>query len=777
MKLPSVLLQFVKRSSLLTAGCSAALRRGRGLIVPALMFGCAPPTPAEVVRLGNAQLQIGIEPRLGHLVELVDGATGHNFIQTTNLGALWELELSGGAEPVLHPARARSFASRALTGVAAHELVWSDFDVVAAPRLQVRVHIAFEVDQPMSRWGLAVEGLGGLRLGAIRFPRVINLQAQPAERLAVPVWMGQQAANPRALLSPVQGPPQRWEWHYPGLLSLQCLALTSAGGVSCYLACDDAGDYLKDFAAFATTNADLNLEIRHRPEPAQNPAQRYELPYSVVLGSFRGDWFQAAERYRAWATNQSWAHASRLQNGLAPAWVTNTALWVWNRGASPGVIEPAIALQRALGLPVSVFWHWWHGCAYDTGFPEYLPPREGEAAFRAALQTAHAHDVRAIVYMNQRLWGMTTASWTNENAARFAVKAADGQIHPEVYNTFSKLPCASMCMGTEFWRHKYASLATAAFRGLGVDGIYMDQACSSLACYDPAHGHSLGSGTYWMRGFQKLAAAIRQQNQVRAGPALAGEGCGENWLPHLDLMLALQVSRERYAGADGWETIPFFHAVYHDYAIFFGNYSSLTAPPYDELWPAEFAPKEPLKLLDRKFATQFRLEQARAFIWGQQPTLANFRTNQLTERAEELAFVLKLARLRAQALPYLLHGQLLPPPEYADAATVIPMSRLSIYAGQQGGVREFEQSEPLLHAATWRARDGAIAVVVVNIGATPMAPRLTLDRQQHHLPATGRIQRTDASGRRQVGAFAGREVVLQPALAAADACILELRAD
>ena len=35
-------------------------------------------------------------------------------------------------------------------------------------------------------------------------------------------------------------------------------------------------------------------------------------------------------------------------------------------------------------MPVSVFWHWWHGCAYDAGFPEYLPPREGTDAFKTA---------------------------------------------------------------------------------------------------------------------------------------------------------------------------------------------------------------------------------------------------------------------------------------------------------------------------------------------------------------------------------------------------------
>ena len=36
-------------------------------------------------------------------------------------------------------------------------------------------------------------------------------------------------------------------------------------------------------------------------------------------------------------------------------------------------------------------------------------------------------------------------------------------------------------------------------------------------------------------------------------------------------MLALQVSHERYAGPDGWDTIPFFSAVYHGYGVFYGN--------------------------------------------------------------------------------------------------------------------------------------------------------------------------------------------------------------
>ena len=71
--------------------------------------------------------------------------------------------------------------------------------------------------------------------------------------------------------------------------------------------------------------------------------------------------------------------------------------------------------------------------------------------------------------------------------------------------------------------------------------------------------------------------------EVRGEIVLAGEGCGEAWLPYLDLMLTLQVSRERYSPPnDPWEVIPFFQAVYHPYAVTYGSYSSLTMPPYDE---------------------------------------------------------------------------------------------------------------------------------------------------------------------------------------------------
>ena len=707
----------------------------------------------DIFGMANGRLEIGVGHEHGELVRLTDAHTHQNFAGTASAGAgLWELKLFP-AEKILSPAGAKSFQCQPINGKEpALRLTWEGFEVAAAPALRVEVVVRLEPGQPMSRWELGVTGLGELGISQVRFPRIVNIPRQENERLAVPVWMGQQTAESRKGFVGEDKGGRREQWEYPGLLSMQCLAFYRQDGPGLYVACDDVAGFNKAFAFFGDSRGNVGCEVLHLPErlPASNDA--WWLPYAVQLGTFEGDWFTAAERYRAWATNQVWAKESRLAQGRVPDWALNTALWVWNRGRSPNVLGPAQVLQEKLGLPVSVFWHWWHGCAYDTGFPEYLPPREGAESFTSALADAQANGIHAIVYMNQRLWGMTTRSWHDESAERFAVKGADGKVHPEVYNTFTHEPCASMCMGTEFWRQKYAGLAVRAVTELGVNGVYMDQACSSLACYDPSHGHPVGGGVYWMQGFRALASDIRTRCDSRREPVvLAGEGCGEPWLPYLDLMLSLQVSRERYLAPDGWDTIPFFPAVYHPFAVAYGNYSSLTMPPYDELWPAEFAPKEPLKLLDRKYSRQFCLEQARAFIWGQQPTIANFLPAQLEDRAGELEFVLRLARLRSRATKYLLHGTFLRPPQLLGPVAILDISRLSIYAGRQGGLTAFQKASPLTLASAWRAPDKNVAVAVASIADEPVHVTLVLPSGAYDLPQGSSVYQMDEKGRRRIG--------------------------
>jgi len=707
----------------------------------------------------------------GSLVSLLDKQTGHEHVAADAPGSLWALELPQQAGGTLLPEHALQFECR-------HEdndphrvrLFWTGFNRDAMPALSVSVGVRLDRAARAGRLSIRVQGLDGVVPRVLCFPRIGAIAPQESEVLAVPYWMGEKTTQARQLLSPTSGQAQRREFAYPGILSMQCIAFYRESGPGLYLAADDVAARSKSFAAFGNGRGGIGLEVCHFPGADATAQGTYEPPYEVVVGLFEGDWITVAARYRQWALEQPWARRSRLKQGRTPDWVRNTGFWVWNRGRSDGVLPPAAAMQDYLGVPVSVFWHWWHGCAYDVNFPEYLPPREGTDAFRRAVRQARQHELNPIVYMNQRLWGMTSESWVSKQAEHYAVKKPDGTVQPEVYNTFTRSPMASMCMGTAFWRDTYAGLSQAVYNDLGVSGIYMDQACSSLVCYDTEHGHAPGGGTYWMEGFRALESDIRERCP---GVALAGEGCGEAWLPHLDLMLSLQVSQERYAAPGQWEPIPFFHAVYHGYSVLYGSYASLTRPPYDLLWPRDSAPAQPLQLLDEKFRHQFRLEQARSFVWGQQPCLANFQPEHLVERKTDLAYIKQLVQLRQAALPYLLYGTFIRPPRMDIPDMEIDMSRLSIYAGQQGAVQAYRKRVPQYLAGAWRADDGGIAVAIANIADADHPIRFALSREEHGLPERGRIYKRLPASRTEMGRFENGQAIVTDTLAPAGAAIYE----
>lgn len=105
------------------------------------------------------------------------------------------------------------------------------------------------------------------------------------------------------------------------------------------------------------------------------------------------------------------------------------------------------------------------------------------------------------------------------------------------------------------------------------------------------------------------------------------------------------------------------------------------------------------------------------------------------------------------------------------------MSRLSIYAGQQGGLKEFQKTVPLVLASVWRAADGMVAIAVASIADRPLAPTITFDAIKCGLPKRGLVYALEDSGAKRVGAFHGSIFRLKPHLAPLDICVFELRAD
>jgi len=344
---------------------------------------------AAAVTVETADVALRFDASRGHLISLLDRPAGHDHLAADARGSLWVLELPEQAGGVLRPEHARQFAyQREGDHPPELHLSWSGFGREALPALSVSVRVRLDPAARAGRFSIRVQGLNGAVPRVVRFPRLDAITPQEAEVLAVPYWMGEKTTQARQLLSPASGKAQRREFSYPGLLSLQCLAFYREDGPGLYLAAEDIEARSKSFAVFGDGQGGLGLEVCHFPGADTAAAAAYEPGYEVRIGLFQGDWMTVAAMYRAWAWRQPWVRDSRLKQGRTPDWVRETGFWVWNRGTSDEVLPPAAALQDYLGVPVGVFWHWWHGCAYDVNFPEYLPPREGADAFRAAIHQA-----------------------------------------------------------------------------------------------------------------------------------------------------------------------------------------------------------------------------------------------------------------------------------------------------------------------------------------------------------------------------------------------------
>lgn len=719
--------------------------------------------------LSNGKFELTFKSASGELEKMVSVTENTSFLvnEVMSGGSPWEITIDGMGKSERIDARAASnfSASQTTNGL---ELTWAGFEGLPDD-FRVTAYIGLIPDSAMSTWRIRVDGTGGLLIRKVTFPRVVGLQDLGEEELAAPDWMGALLKSPREVLTPGGA---GFAWEYPGQMSMQFITLYNPQGAGIYLASDDSLAYSKTFTLSVDSTGMLVYGVDNYP-PYDEQLTSYEPPYAFLIGGFRGDWFTAAQIYKRWAEKQHWCRDSRLINGKVPDWIENTSYWVWNRGRAANVLPPAVGLGKRLDSRVSVLWHWWHGGSYDDSFPEYFPPRDGSTVFKTAVREAQQHGVNALVYMNALKWGPSTQSWVDEGAERFAAKDIDGKMLSHVYNIFTNKALTNMCEATDFWKQKYASLVDTAVNQYGLGGIYMDQICLNRRCYDPTHGHSVGGGNYWMANVAKKDRLIRSKFPTDGKQALAGEGVGENWLPHLDLFLALQVSKERYAGVHDWQTIPLFQSVYHAYGITFGNYSSLLTPPYDEKWPQDQAPDDTETPLDTEFNSQFLMEQARSFVWGMQPMIANYQPFLDTIRKEEIDFIERLAHVRQAGLDYFVFGEFLRPPHLEIPKENIAISRLSIYAGRGGNVTRFESEFPSVYASAWRSKEGKAAVALASISGQNYDVDFVVNAAEYGIGDRGTIYLHDENGKHRLGEYRGNSSAISFSLPPRGICFVE----
>jgi len=500
------------------------------------------------------------------------------------------------------------------------------------------------------------------------------------------------------------------------MCGMQFAALLDPEHGNTYFDCRDPEHVVKWFGfAVSEDGGEIECSAIHALPLGETPAESGRIPYESGVAAFSGGWYEAAQIYRKWALGQSWHRNAPVDNPLR-----DLGLWVWNRGLSTEALPPVERLQRDLpGVPVALDWYWWHSNPYDTDYPDFWPPREGEETFRRQVENLTEQGIFTQVYVNGVCWDLDTPSFAEGGGESIVVKR-DGEPLAYEFNKYNHHRLGFMCGEAPKFQDRISELV-AKLRSCGLSGQYLDMIgnCSYNPCYNPLHRHEKGGGNASVRGFRTMLERLRRENP---GYPLSTECANE---AYMDLVAGAIVcnstAAERLLG-DAIEPLPLFPAVYHGRLALFGSYALPDGvTPWDPLWPPEDRWKNE-KPWHKLYPEQFYVEMARPVIWGAQPMVCNLtqRVQEDREYAELYRFLLESARFYHANRDLLFDGEMLSPAGFHCGTRQVKFQQRMIFT-KETACGELERELPALLHSVWRAPSGAEALVLANYTAEPQS--------------------------------------------------------
>jgi len=707
--------------------------------------------------LENQHVALGFSQRQqGALVSVLDKQTGCDLIRDSAArGLLWKLAVRRQSDHQLVWVRSADTTrlecrQEERDGVATLSLTTSGLNLeslnpesaILDPSFSVTVHVSLPADSALSCWRVEVTGLGqDAALHELTCPIVTGLvklgDPAPGESLAGPIQgEGYVFHNPypvrdRLPLCSGAGPEQAqvglgsFTGRYPGSLSLQMYAFYH-DRAGLYFAAHDAGQHAKELAMGPWPEAETPV-LRMSHFPGEIPGQPVTIPYDAVVGVFHGDWHDAADLYKAWATRQWWC-AKRLEERDVAGWLRTGVGGVYQMSnyhipkitlnhAVDQIAGTVNDLSRAAGVPlIGLVFNWEQGGAW-TGPKGFFPPREGREPFRAAMAKLRAAGNHGMVYITGGVWYIrntydplwdSSAVFDTEGVPH-AFKGPDGTA--EIESWYPGWKSAWLCPHGDYLKELTAALVLDCL-DLGVTVVQIDNfpIGGSRPCYDPAHGHPPGDGAWRGRAWNNILAEVRRRAKARNPDcALSTEGIAECYIPWIDLYDQRAGNMEYfghyYPGQPmGGEVIPLFNYVYHEYV---GAYHAA----YPEC--------------NRPEVLYWTRGLAKALTQGVVPTGGRYFPDPPADNPVTIGFYQKIVRTAKACWPWIMFGEMLRPPAIDVPDITAQYCKFNYVPEKQehriDPQQRHEVRDRAVQHGVFRGPDGSIAYVLANASEEPVA--------------------------------------------------------
>lgn len=703
--------------------------------------------------LGIEFLQAGDGLRLSRLVGRQQGG---DFLASNSrraAGGFWQLVLRrdrgrDGHEVTVSSRDAATVSSRCEGGPAERtlRLRWQGLAVADEPNaLDAEVTVALSANSPLSRWRIAVTNRSRTwGLWKVLFPSIAlaPIGGDPAKNyLTLGRARGIVVRDPfQPTNGPAFGVSSSTGLNWPGSLNMQFQALYASDGAGFYLATHDGGGFKKTFYVLPQRGQPaLDYQVGHWPANMGWPAEDFHLSYDVCLGPFRGDWFDACQLYRQWATRQAWcACGPRAMRRDVPRWFKESpaAFYLMNyygESQVPMFRQRIGDYSRLLGVELPVTWYVWKkhvpemtdynrpgspwrvpearaypcGNIHDGNYPR-LPalPSFGEACRSVAAQGAH---VQAYVCAQIYDPGLNENAPYAAEARPSVIRDVHGELQAAERNKVGWL----MCGRTKWWQQRLAETVTELVHREHVGGIYFDTFYGGyVQCFDTSHGHSHGGGRDPYLADRELSTVVRGAMK-RAAPeaVMTGENPAETAIDLLDGFL--------YRWTMWPDMQPLLATVYGDYICRHGMQLDVAS---DAFWG-----QAAVLFTEGAQMGWFPLHGGTHYLEG-------FEAG--SKSTEKMRFFRKLARhwrLEAGGR-YLAYGRLLRPLRFAEPS---PLPMVTFTDTSIGPYQDGRITVPALMSGVFKAADAdRLAVFIVNVSDRPIAFRFELTPDRYPLAAS-----------------------------------------
>jgi len=536
-----------------------------------------------------------------------------------------------------------------------------------------------EVDNPSTTWTVR----------NITFPQVSLGKIGGTEEndfLVIPHGSGELRRSPIKTKAKFSG-------RYPGGWCSTQLFCHYDADCGLYFGIHDPFASTKDFTVKPGDASSAEILIAWPAPDSGVPGNDWRCPGEAVLEIFEGDWFDAAQIYKKWVSKEGgwWPEKGKWGRRDTPPWFEETAVWALTGGSPEQVVEPVKKFAEYMGVPTALHWYNWHVIPFDNDYPHYFPYKKGFPEGVKALQQA---GVRVMPYINGRLWDTDLDDFKN-NAVRFCTKDEKGQPYIETYGSGAKL--CPMCPTTGLWQRTVQDLVLRLVSPeVNVDAVYIDQvaAATPRLCFDRTHGHLLSGGHWWNTGgyWPMLENLQNRMSQLYPDKALTTECNAEPYAHIFDGYLTWHFQYQ--------DQIPLFAAIY-------GGKIQLFSRAYQgDSWKG----------------LAMRMKTGQALVFGEQ---LGWISPRVLSDDESAAFLRRMARLRYALRDYLAKGEMARPP-------LLKGNIPTVTADWQWWGKRLVTTPAILSGA-WRAKDGRLALIFVNVSDAAQSAELDFDAGQYDL--------------------------------------------